>query len=42
MNDPNRFDPGAFGVFRVLDRSFDEHSRTAVLRYAFEEGPSFT
>ncbi len=23
MNDPQRFDPGAFEVFRVLDRSFD-------------------
>ncbi|HEV3280857.1 MAG TPA: hypothetical protein VG032_04545 [Acidimicrobiales bacterium] len=42
MNDPNRFDPGAFGVFRVLDRSFDERSRTAVLDYALDDGPSFT
>jgi hypothetical protein len=42
MNDPNRFDPGAFGVFRVLDRSFDERSRTVVLRYALDDGPSFT
>jgi UDP-N-acetyl-alpha-D-muramoyl-L-alanyl-L-glutamate epimerase len=42
MNDRQRFDPGAFGAFRVLDRSFDESSRTAVLGYALDEGPSFT
>ncbi len=41
MNDPNRFDPGAFPVFRVLDRSFDHRSRTASLEYAFDDGPSF-
>jgi hypothetical protein len=42
MNDPHQFDPGRFGVFRVLDRSFDVRSRTALLRYALEDGPSFT
>jgi hypothetical protein len=41
MNDPTRFDPGAYETFRVLDRSFDPVSRTASLRYALDEGPSF-
>lgn len=42
MNDPLRFDPGAFGAFRVLDRSFDPRTRTATLGYALDNGPSFT
>jgi hypothetical protein len=41
MNDPDRFDPAAFKMFRVLDRSFDEATKTASLHYAFDEGPSF-
>jgi len=41
MNDPDRFDPAAFKMFRVLDRTFDEATRTASLHYAFDEGPSF-
>src|SRR5581483_1387202 len=42
MSDLRRFDPGAFGAFRVLDRSFDPGTRTAVLDYALYDGPSFT
>jgi hypothetical protein len=41
MNEPDRFHPDAFKLFRVLDRSFDGPSRTASLHYAFDEGPSF-
>ena len=41
MNEPDRFRPDAFNMFRVLDRSFDEPSRTASLHYAFDQGPSF-
>ncbi len=41
MNDPQRFDPDAFRAFRVLDRSFDQSTRTAVLEYALDDGPSF-
>jgi len=41
MNDPDRFDPAAFKMFRVLDRSFDEATRTASLHYAFDGGPTF-
>ncbi|HUY67386.1 MAG TPA: hypothetical protein VMV06_11250 [Acidimicrobiales bacterium] len=41
MNDPDRFDPAAFTTFRVLDRSFDAATRTASLRYAFDDGPCF-
>ncbi len=42
MSDLQRFDPGAFGVFGVLDRSFETATRTAVLHYALDDGPSFT
>ncbi len=41
MNDPTRFDPGAFKAFRVLDRSFDQRSGTAVLGYGLDDGPTF-
>jgi hypothetical protein len=41
MNDLKRFNPGDFETFRVVDRSFDLGSRTALLRYALDDGPSF-
>jgi hypothetical protein len=41
MSDPDRFSPDDFESFRVLDRSFDQRSRTASLHYALDRGPSF-
>jgi hypothetical protein len=41
MPDPNRFDPGSVGAFRVGKRHFDPGTRTVSLRYAFDDGPDF-
>jgi hypothetical protein len=39
--DDGRFDPTQVTAFRVAGRSFDPSSRTATLRYAFDDGPEF-
>ncbi len=36
-----RFDPGSIETFRILDRAYDPATRTAVLRYAFDDGECF-
>ncbi len=36
-----RFDPGSFGAFRVVGRSFDPASRTVTLRYALDDTHHF-
>lgn len=41
MSDPDRFIPGTYDTFRVVDFGYDEPSRTVSLRYAFDGGPSF-
>jgi UDP-N-acetyl-alpha-D-muramoyl-L-alanyl-L-glutamate epimerase len=41
MSLPPRFEPASVGAFRVTDRVYDRASRTLVLRYRFDEGPSF-
>lgn len=42
MHDPPRFDPGTFRALRVLERSFDPSTRTVILGYALDDGPTFT
>ena len=41
MSDPSRFDPGSVDTFRIVDRRFDVASRTAHLRYAFDDRYAF-
>ena len=41
MNDPDRFIPGTYDTFRVVDVGYDEPSRTVSLHYAFDDGPRF-
>jgi UDP-N-acetyl-alpha-D-muramoyl-L-alanyl-L-glutamate epimerase len=41
MNDPNRFDPGSIGTFRVVDRMFDRDSRTVSLHYSLDDEHDF-
>ena len=41
MSDPNRFDPGSVGSFRIVDNHYDPSSRTATLRYALDDAYSF-
>jgi UDP-N-acetyl-alpha-D-muramoyl-L-alanyl-L-glutamate epimerase len=41
MSAPNRFDPASFGVFRVLDRTFDRDSGTLSLHYALDDTQTF-
>jgi hypothetical protein len=41
MDVHHRFDPGSVGTFRVLDREYDRATRTATLRYAFDDGERF-
>ena len=41
MSDPNRFDPGSVGTFRVVDRTFDRESRTVSLGYALDDDQAF-
>lgn len=41
MPDRPRFDPGSFGAFRVVGRSFDSDSRTVTLRYALDDTHHF-
>ncbi len=41
MPDRPRFDPGSFGAFRVVGRSFDADSRTVTLRYALDDTHHF-
>ncbi len=41
MNDPDRFDPASVEIFRVVDRWFDQGSRTLSLRYALDDDHEF-
>ncbi|MGO9027637.1 MAG: endonuclease domain-containing protein [Acidimicrobiales bacterium] len=41
MDAQPRFDPGSVETFRVVDRTFDPTTRTARLRYAFDDGRQF-
>jgi hypothetical protein len=41
MDAQHRFDPGSIQRFRIVDRTFDPTSRTARLRYAFDNGEQF-
>ncbi len=41
MSARRRFDPGSFGAFRVVGRSFDPGSRTVSLRYALDDSHHF-
>jgi UDP-N-acetyl-alpha-D-muramoyl-L-alanyl-L-glutamate epimerase len=41
MDPLRRFDPGSIETFRILDRSYDPETRTALLRYAFDDGERF-
>jgi hypothetical protein len=41
MSDPDRFIPGTYDTFRVVEFGYDEASRTASLGYAFDDGPGF-
>jgi UDP-N-acetyl-alpha-D-muramoyl-L-alanyl-L-glutamate epimerase len=41
MSDPDRFIPGTYDTFRVVEVGYDEPSRTVSLGYAFDDGPRF-
>ncbi len=41
MDPLHRFDPGSIETFRILDRTYDPETRTALLRYAFDDGERF-
>jgi hypothetical protein len=41
MSAPNRVDPGSVESFRVLDRAFDQDSRTISLHYALDDQHRF-
>ena len=42
MSDPDRFDPGSYRSLRIVGREYDPGDRTIILRYALDDGVTFT